>query len=93
MTQDLETILRKSLDEVDHAGKRLILVFLILFIAVQAGLVWLGHLGQTADVQAMLISSVAVLLVAQAATAVVSWSVVIAMTRKTLKAIELLSKE
>ena len=92
MSQDLENILRKSLSEVDHARKRFILVFLILFFAVQAGLVWLGHLSQTADVKTMLICSVAVLLVGEVATAVVSWSVVTAMTRKMLKAIELLSK-
>jgi hypothetical protein len=93
MPQDFENILRKSLDEVDRARKRIILAFLILFFAVQAGLVWLGHLSQTADIKTMVICSVAILLVGEVAAAVVTWGIVVEATRKTLKAIALLSKE
>ncbi len=93
MSQDFESILRKSLNEADRARKRLILVFLILFLAVQVGLVWLGHLSRTVDVRTLVICSVAVLLVGEVATAVVTWGIVAESTKKTLKAIELLSKE
>ncbi len=93
MIQDLETILRKSLDEVDRARRRLIVIFLLMSIVVVAGLVWLDRLNKTADVKTMLVYSVVVLLVAQGANLVVSCAFVTAMTRRTLKAIELLSRE
>ncbi len=70
-------------DDVLQEVLSFILVFLILFFAVQAGLVWLGHLSQTADVKTMVICSVAVLLVGEVAAAVVTWGIVVEATRKT----------
>jgi len=93
MPQDLKTILQKSLDEVDRARKLRFLGLAGMAIAVEGGLVWLGHISRTADVKTLLVYSVVVLLAGEVATAVVTWSVVGSMTRKTLKAIELLSKE
>ncbi len=93
MTQDLETILRKSLDEADRINKVLVATCLFEMIVVVAGVLWLGRLSKTGDVKTMLLISVVVLLVAQALNLALSSAVVTSMTRKTLKAIELLSRE
>ncbi len=93
MTQDLETILRKSLDEADRSIKLFLAFWFLMSIAVVAGLLWLDHLSKTADVKSMLVFSVVVLLIAQGVNLVLTCVVVTAMTRKTLKAIELLSRE
>ena len=93
MSQNFEQILRKSLDEADRYRRRVILVFSLLACVVAAGLGWLDHLSRTADVRTMLAFAVATLLVGQVAVAVATWGVVTMMTRKTLKAIELLSRE
>jgi hypothetical protein len=93
MTQDLETMLRKSLDEVDRSIKIQQATCLLLSIIVVAGLLWLRLLSETADVKTMLLISVSLLLSGQVATLVSCNHLVATMTRKTLKAIELLSKE
>jgi len=93
MTQDLETILRKSLDEVDRGRKFLLALFLLLQIGVIAGGLWVAHLSETADVRTMLLFSVVVIVLNQAAGTILSCGFVTAVTRKTLKAIELLSRE
>jgi len=93
MAQDLETTLRKSLDEVDRSIKLFLATWLLMTILVVAGLLWLGHLSKTADVRTMLVVAVVVLLFAQSVALLLTCGVVTAMTRKTLKAIELLSRE
>jgi hypothetical protein len=93
MSQDFENILRKSLSEADRARKRMFLVLVVLFVGMQGGLVWLGHASQTADVKTLVIYSVVLLWAGEVATAVLTWAIVTAATRKTLKAIELLAKE
>jgi hypothetical protein len=69
------------------------LALAILFLGVQAGLVWLGHISQTADVKTLMIYSVVFLWAGEVATAVITWAIVTGATRKTLKAIELLAKD
>jgi hypothetical protein len=93
MTQDLETILRKSLDETDHGIKALLALFLLMLVGVVAGVLWVAHLSETSDVKTMLLFSLVVIVLNQAAETILSCGFVTAMTRKTLKAIELLSKE
>jgi hypothetical protein len=93
MSEDLEKILRKSLDEADRYRKRVILGSFILACIVAAGLGWLDHLRGQADVKTMLFFGVVTLLISQVAVAVVTWGVVTDLARKTLKAIELLSRE
>ncbi|HVN20557.1 MAG TPA: hypothetical protein VMU05_17355 [Dongiaceae bacterium] len=90
--QELGVTLQKSLDEVDRGIKRFVWVWLIMSITVVAGLIWLGHLSTTADVRTMVLWAVVILLVAQGVNLVLSCAVMSAMTRKTLKAIELISR-
>ena len=93
MTQDLETILRKSLDQTDRSIRFVIAMWLLMTILVVAGLLWLGHLSQTGDVKTMLLVSVVVLLFAQSVDLLLTYVVVAAVSRKTLKAIQLLARE
>ena len=93
MSQDLEGVLRASLDEADRYRKRTVCGSVILAVAVFAGLFWLDHLSRTADVKTILIFAVATLLVAQVTVAVATWGVITLAARKTLKAIELLARE
>jgi hypothetical protein len=93
MTQDLETILRKSLDEADRSIKIMLPIFVIELAGVVAGVLWVDHLSKTSDVKTMLLISLVVIVLAQANSLLLSCVFVTAMTRKTLKAIDLLSKE
>jgi hypothetical protein len=94
MAQDLEQILRKTLDEADHYRKRWIMGSAVLAGIVMAGLGFLDHLRATGgDVRRMVFFAVAVLLTGQVTVAVVTWSVVAAMGRRLLKAIELISEK
>lgn len=93
MSQDLEQILRKSLDEADRYRRRVVIVFSVLAGLVAAGLGCIDHLKQTGDIKTMLFFSVGLILVAQVAVGVVTWGVVATAARRILKAIELLSKE
>jgi biotin transporter BioY len=93
MTQDLETILRKSLDQTDRSIKVLLACWFFMAVAVVAGLLWLAHLSNTADVKAMIVASVVIILLALSVNLTLTCVFVAAMTRKTLKAIELLSKK
>ncbi len=92
MTQDLETILQKSLDEVDRGIKFFVAAWLFIAILVVAGLLWLGHLSRTSDIRTMLLVSVIVLLFAQSVNLVLSSAITAKMARKILKAIELSSR-
>lgn len=93
MTQDLEVTLRKSLDEVDRGVKLFVATWLLMATLVVAGLVWMGHLSRTSDVKTMLLVAVVTLLFAQSVNLVLSGAIMANMTRKTLKAIEILSKQ
>jgi apolipoprotein N-acyltransferase len=93
MTQDLETILRKSLNQVDRSIKVFWAQWFFGAAAVVAGLLWLKHLSNTADVKTLLVISVAFLVFAQAVNSILTSVAVIDMTRKALKAIEPLSRE
>jgi hypothetical protein len=93
MTQDLEAVLRKSLDEADRGVKVLSTIFILMTVLVAAGLLYLAHLPKTADVKTMLLFSVVIIVINQAVSATVSCVFMTAMTRKTLKAIELSSRE
>jgi uncharacterized membrane protein YoaK (UPF0700 family) len=93
MTQDLETILRKSLDEADRNFRRFVAIWIFMAIADIAGLVCVYYGWRTADVRTLLFYSVVVLLVSYGVYFILTCAYVTVMTRKTLKAIELLSKE
>ena len=93
MTQDLETILRKSLDQADRNFKMFFAIGILMAIADIAGLVCVYYGSRTADVRTMLAYSVVVLLVSQGIYFILTCAYVTVMTRKTLKAIELLSRE
>lgn len=92
MTQDLETILRKSLDEADRNFKMFVAIWIFMAIADVAGLVCVDYLSKTADVRTILFLSVVVLLVSYGVYFILTCAYVTIMTRKTLKAIELLSR-
>lgn len=92
MTQDLEVTLRKSLDEVDRGVRLFIATWLLMTTLVVVGLVWLGHLSRTSDVKTMLLVAVITLLFSQSVNLVLSSAIMANMTRKTLKAIQILSK-
>jgi len=91
--QESDATLRKTLDEVDRGAKRFVAAWLIMSLAVVAGLIWLGHISTTGDVRTMVLWAVVILLVAQGVNLVLSCAVMSAMTRKTLTAIELLKRQ
>jgi hypothetical protein len=93
MSQDLEMILRKSLDSIDRIQKIFLLCFFAESLAVMAGLLWLGHLESIADVRLMLIWSVVIILVGQVCTTGALALFTMAFFGKILKAIELLSRD
>ncbi len=93
MTRDLEVTLRKSLDEVDRGVRFFVATWVLMTMLVLSGLIWLGHLARTSDVKTMLIVAVITLLFAQSVSLLLSSALMASMTRKTLKALELLSKE
>jgi hypothetical protein len=93
MSQDLETILRKSLDNFDRTRKIFLLFFIFEIFAVMAGLVWLGHLENIADVRTMLIWSVVIILVGQVCTTGALALFTMTLSGRILKAIELLSRD
>ncbi len=93
MTQNLESMLRKALDEADRYRRRVLIVSTLLAATVAGGLFWLDHLSRTADVKTMLVCAVATVLVGQVTPAVITWGIVSDATRKILKSIELLSRE
>jgi len=93
MTQDLETILRKSLDETDRNFKTFIAIWILMAIADVAGLLCVHSLGPATDIRTVLFYSVAVLLVSQGVYFILTCAYVTVMIRKTLKAIELSSRE
>jgi hypothetical protein len=89
MSNDLELLLRKALDETDRYQRRVLRGAILLGAATCALLLWLEHISRTTDVKGMLPFVVAVLLVGQVAPAVVTWGRIADSTRKILKAIEL----
>jgi hypothetical protein len=93
MTQDLETILRKSLNQTDRSMKGILVCWVFMAAAVAGGLLWLQHLSETADVKTMIVFSVVIVLFGLSNCLLLTCVVVIAMTRRVLKAIELMSKE
>jgi len=93
MSQDLESVLRKSLANIDRTQKIFVLFFIVEAFAVMAGLIWLGHLESIADVRTMLIWSVVIILVGQVCTTGLIGLFTMTLSRKILKAIELSSRD
>ena len=94
MTEETESILRKSLNEVDRIRKRQTVNFAGLFCAMVGLIVWLGYMGENpaTDVRRMILFAVIVLLFGMVYVAMAHAMVQSKMTLKILKAIELLSK-
>jgi len=93
MTEDLESILRKSLDEVDRNNKRMKRTVVVLVAAVVIGLEVLAFLSLKIDVKTLIMSEFGFLFLAETALALRTWMTVASSTRRVLKAIELLSKQ
>jgi uncharacterized membrane protein len=93
MTQDLETILRKSLDDADRQFKIYIAIWIFMAVCDIAGLLCVYYVYRTGDVRTMLALSVVVLLVSQGIYFILTCAYVTVMTRKTLKAFELSSQD
>ena len=94
MTQENETILRKSLDEVVRVRRRQNLAFVVLLFTVMIGLVWLGRLSTNpaTDVRKMLLLAVCFLCFLMTYVAMGIAMVITKMTTKVLSAMELVSK-
>lgn len=93
MSEDLESILRKSLDEVDRNNKRMKRTIVILGVTVVVGLEGLAYLSLKIDVKALIMAEFGFLFLAEVALALRTWITVASSTTKVLKAIELLSKQ
>ncbi|MGA2116522.1 MAG: hypothetical protein ABSH56_17420 [Bryobacteraceae bacterium] len=93
MSQDLETMLRKAIDEAARYRRRTIIGSAVLAAAVWAGLLWLDYLRRTSDVKTMVLFAVAIILVGQVAPAVITWGLVAEATKSILRSIQLLSDD
>jgi hypothetical protein len=91
-TGDIESVLRKSPDEVDRNNKRMKRKSVILNRFV-VGLEVLAFLSLKMDVKTLVMSEFGFVVLAEAALALRTWMTVASSTRKILKAIELLSKQ
>jgi hypothetical protein len=95
MSQEIENILRKSLDDVDRVRKRQTLGFVILFCIMLGLFYWFGHICENpaTDIRKILYYAVFVLFLGMVYVAMAIAMVQSRMTLKILKAIELLSKQ
>jgi uncharacterized membrane protein len=93
MIQDLETILRKSLDDADRQFKIYVAIWIVMAVCDIAGLLCVYYVYRTGDVGTMLALSVVVLLVSQGLYFILTCAYVTCVTRRTLKAIELVSND
>lgn len=91
MSEDLEKMLRNTLDEADRYRKRVLIGSTVLAAVVFALLFRIEALSRTADVKAMLPFIVAAILVGQITPAVITWGIIAQSTRRILKAIQLMS--
>jgi hypothetical protein len=95
MPEDLESILRKSLDEVDRNNKRMKRTSVILVVAMGAWLLTLSFLipFSNIDVRWFILWTAGVLLFGEIALHFQTRMTVSGSARRVLKAIELLSKQ
>lgn len=95
MNQETDSILRKSLNEVDGIRKRQTAVFVGLLFLMMGLFVWLGYISENpaTDARKMILYAVLVLFIGMVYVAVAFAMVQSRMTLKVLKAIELLSKQ
>lgn len=93
MPEDLESILSRSLDEVDRDRNRMKRTSIMLVLAVEAGLLALTFLSFKIDIKFLILWAAGLVVVAEVAIALRTWITVANSTRKVLKAIELLSKQ
>ena len=93
MSEEIEIMFRKTVDDVDRIRRRQIVAFAALFCAVSGCLFWLGHLGATSntDMREMLLWSVITLVFAATYAAVGLALYINKMLSKVLKVIEPLS--
>jgi hypothetical protein len=93
MSEEIEIMFHKTLDDVDRIKRRQIVAFAALFCIVGGCLFWLGHLGATpnTDVREMLLWSVITLVFVATYAAMGLALYINKMLRKVLKAIEPLS--
>ena len=92
MSQEMETILRKSLDTVDRHRKRLYATVFVSAIVLMWGFYRLIEVGRTGDLRKMLALSVAVLGFWMSNLTFVVVLELTIMTKRILRAIELTSK-
>ena len=88
MSEDLESILRKSLDEVDREKKQITRTLVILFVAVVVGLQALAYFSLRIDLKVLIMSEFGLLFLAEVALALRTWMTVASSTTKMLKAEE-----
>lgn len=93
MSEEIEIVFRKTLDDVDRIKRRQIIAFAALFCVVSGCMLWLAHLGATpnADVRQMLLWSVITLVFVAGYAALGLALYINKMLRKVLRAIEPLS--
>jgi succinate-acetate transporter protein len=90
MTHEIESPLRRSLDAIDAARRRVFATFGLFWIATFAALWWFSHVLRTTDnLKAALSAAVVALVLAIFLAAVVVALHVTRMTRKILRAIDL----
>ena len=94
MTSETESILRKSIDDVAHLQKRQSIAFVVVFFGEVFCILWLGRVGSSpsVDVQRMIVPAMFFVLFSMVYVAMVIAIVFSRLTKKVLKAIELLAK-
>ena len=94
MTSESDSILRKSLDDVGHLQKRASITFFVLFFVVFFCVFWLGRVSSSPSVNAqkMIVPAMCFVLCSIFYVATAFSIFHCRLTRKVLKAIELLAK-
>ena len=93
MTLDAQSALHKSLDDVTRLQKRSFATFIVLLFSLVICVLWLDHISKShpVDLQKLVVASMCFVLFSMVYVAMAFASLQLRMTKKILKAIELVT--
>ena len=91
MTQEAQSTLRKSLDDICHLQKRRFIAFIALFFSVMICVLWLGRVSEShpVDIPNLVVAAMCFVLFSMVYVAIALALLLSYVTKKVLKAIEL----